>query len=77
MKGAKFEFYKKQLLILGAALEICGGLQLYFTGVYEDFGHFFLNCSKNFLKIVKVGKIFRCVTSLYQYFFVSDKSCYH
>ena len=25
MKGAKFEFYKKQLLILGAALEMCSG----------------------------------------------------
>ena len=27
------------------------------------------------MKILKVGKIFQCVT-LYQYFFINDKSCY-
>ena len=50
------------------------GLQLYFTGVFEDFGHIFLTRSKKFPKILKVGKIFRCVTSFYQYFFVRGKN---
>ena len=72
----------KKLLILGAALERCSGseltgLQLYFTGVFEDFGHIFPTCSKIFTKILKVGKIFRCVTSPYQHFFVSGKICYY
>ena len=48
-------------------------LQLYFTGVYEDFVHIFLTCSKTFIKILKVGKIFWCVTSFHQYFFVTIK----
>ena len=45
------------------------GLQLYFTGVFENFCHFFLTSSKKFIKILKVGKIFRWVT-FYQHFFV-------
>ena len=53
------------------------GLQLYFTGIFEDFGHIFLICSKKSIKILKVRKIFRYVTPFYQYFFVSDKICYH
>ena len=53
------------------------GLQLYFAGVFEDFGQIFLTCCKRFIKSLKVGKIFRCVTSFYQHFFVSDISCYH
>ena len=36
--------------------------QLYFAGVFEDFSHIFLTCSKKIIKILKVGKIFRCVT---------------
>ena len=36
--------------------------QLYFAGVFEDFGHIFLTCSKKIIKIWKVGKIFGCVT---------------
>ena len=48
IKGVRFEFYKKQPLVLGAAVEVfwkhmtgskLSGLQLYFTGVFEDFGH--------------------------------------
>ena len=50
-------------------------LQFYFTGAFEDFGHIFLTCSKKIIKIVKVGKIFQCVT-FYQYFLINDKSCY-
>ena len=53
------------------------GMQLYFTDVFEDFGNIFLTCFKKFSKILKVRKIFRCVISFYQYFFVNDKSCYH
>ena len=49
-------------------------VQRYFTGVFEDFDTIFLACSQKCLKILKVGKIFRCVTSFYQYFFVSDYS---
>ena len=71
---------------MGAAVERFSGsflfgsklsdLQLYFTGVFEDFGHIFLIRSKKSIKILKVGKIFRCVTSLYQYFFIYDKIYY-
>ena len=43
-------------------------LQLYLTGVFEDIGHIFLTCPKKIIKILKIGKIFRCVT-FYQYFF--------
>ena len=79
---AILEFYKKQPLILGAAVERCSGsmsciklscLQLYLTGVFENFRHILLTCSRKFIKILKVGKIFRCVTSFHQYFFVSHK----
>ena len=57
-------FYKKQPLILGAAVERCSGsersdLQFYFTGVFEEFGHVFPIFSKKSTKIFKVGKIFR------------------
>ena len=58
--------YKKQSLILGAAIERCfrsvwcSGLQLYFRGVFEDFGHILLTCSKKFINILELGKIFRC-----------------
>ena len=74
--------YKKQPLILGAAVKRCSGsklsgLQLYFTGVFEDFGHIFPTFSKKFTKILKEGKIFPCVTLFSYYFFVSDKICYH
>ena len=55
MKEARFEFYKKQLLILGVVIEMCSGsklsgLHLYFAGVFEDFSHIFPICSKNLLK---------------------------
>ena len=63
IKRVIFEFYKKQPLILVAAVEKGSGtkvlgLQLYqkmnsFTSVFEDSGHIFM----------KVGKIFRCVRS--------------
>ena len=59
-------------LMLGRKLS---DLQFYFTGAFEDFGHIFLTCSKKIIKIVKVGKIFQCVT-FYQYFLINDKSCY-
>ena len=80
-QGARFEFCKEQLLILGAIVESCFGnkmsnFQLYFTGVFKDIGSIFPTCSKMFTKILKGGKIFRCVTSFYQYFFASDKICY-
>ena len=58
--------YKKQSLILGAAIERCfrsvwcSGLQLYFRGVFEDFGHILLTCSKKFINILELGNIFRC-----------------
>ena len=82
IKGARFEFYKKQPLILGAVVERYPGsnlsrLQLYFTGVFEDFGHIFLTCSKKFTKVLTVGMIFRCVISFYQHSFVSEKICYY
>ena len=35
------------------------GLQIYLMGIFENFGHIF--------KILKVGNIFLCVTSCYQY----------
>ena len=38
---------------------------------------FFRPVLKKFTKNLKVGKIFRCVTSLYQHFLVSDKICYY
>ena len=50
-------------------------LQLNFTGVFEGLGHIFLICFKKIMKILKIRKIFRCVT-FYQYLFVNDKSCY-
>ena len=59
IKGARFEFYTKQPLILGVTVERCsGGICLdvncqasNFMGVFEDFGHTFLTCSKkNILK---------------------------
>ena len=67
---ARFEFYEKQLLILGGAIERCpGSLCLEgncqtcnFTGVFEDFGHIFLTCSEKITEILKVGKIFRYAT---------------
>ena len=76
IKRARFEFYEKQILILGATVErysgsICLKVNCQacsFTNVSEDFGHIFLTCSNKFIKILKVGKIFRCVT-FYQYFF--------
>ena len=37
------------------------GLQFYFTGFFDDFGHIFLACFKRLIKILKEGKIFRCV----------------
>ena len=88
--GARFEFYKKPPLILGAAVQRCSGsiwievnchacnftLQA-FSSFYKDFDHIFLTCSEKFINISKLGKIFRCVTSFYQYCFVRDKSCYH
>ena len=66
IKGARFEFYKKQQLILEAAVERCSGSklsgkQLYFTSVFEDIGNIFKTCSKKFTKILKVGKVFRCL----------------
>ena len=33
-----------------------------FTGVFEDFGHIFLTCFEKITEILKVGKIFWCVT---------------
>ena len=59
----RFEFFKKQPHIFGAAVERCfgsklSGLQLYFTGAFEDFGHIFPTCFQEFTKILKVGKIF-------------------
>ena len=65
---------------MGAAIERCSGsrlssLRLDFTAVFEDFGHIFPPCSNKFTKMLKGGKIFRCVTSFYQHFFVSDKIC--
>ena len=48
-----------------------------FSLFYKDFDHIFLTCSEKFINISKLWKIFRCATSFYQYFFVSDKSCYH
>ena len=67
---------------MGTAVERCSGgklsgLRLYFMGAFEDFAHIFLTCSEKIIKILKLGKIFRFVTSFYQYFFVSDKSWYH
>ena len=50
-------------------------LQLYFAGVFEGLGHIFLICFKKIIKILKIRKIFRCVT-FYEYLFVNDKSCY-
>lgn len=57
MKEARFEFYKKQL-ILGEVVEMCSGsklsgLHFYFAGVFEDFSHFFPICSKHLLKFLK------------------------
>ena len=82
MKGARFEIYKKQPIILGAAVERCSGsklpgLQLYFMDVFDDSGHIFPTCSKESIKILKVGKNFRCVISFCQYFLVTDKICYN
>ena len=76
-KGARFEIYKKQSIILGAAIEnYFGSICLEVNCQACNFtGHIFLTCFKKFLKILKVGKIFQCVTSFYQYFFVRDKSC--
>ena len=70
IKGARFEFYKKQQLILGAAVEKCSrsklsGKQLYFTSVFDDIGNIFQTCSKKFTKILKVGKVFRCLKAKY------------
>ena len=59
-------------LISGSKLS---DLQLYFKGIFEDFGHTFLTCSKEIIRILKVGKVFQCVT-FYQYFFMNDKTCY-
>ena len=66
---------------MGAAVERfsgskLSGLQLYIKGA-EDFGHIFMTYSKKITKTLKVVRLFRCVTSLYQYIFVSDKICYH
>ena len=42
------------------------GLQLYFTSIFEEFGHIFPTCSEKFnTKILIVGKMFPCVTSFY------------
>ena len=75
IKGARSEFYKKKSLILGAAMEKCSGIKLPglqlnkkwapLTSVFEDFGHIFSTCYKKFNKILKAGKILRCVTSLW------------
>ena len=59
-------------LISGSKLS---DLQLHFKGIFEDFGHTFLTCSKKNIRILKVGKVFRCVI-FSQYFFINDKSCY-
>ena len=82
IKEARFKFDKKQPFILGAAVQRCSGSklsgrELYFIGVFEDFGHIFPTCSKAFTKNLKVGKIFCCVTSFYQHFFVGDKISYY
>ena len=79
---SKISILQEAAIVLGAAVERCSGskvlgLQLYFTGVFEDFGHIFTTCSKKFTKILKLGKIFRYVTSFYQHFFVSDPICYY
>ena len=55
IKGARFEFYQKQPLILTAAVERCSGnklsgLHFYFTGVFEDLSYFFWPALKNLLK---------------------------
>ena len=61
MKRARFEFYEKHSLILGAVIERCPGilcrevncpLQFYFTGVFEDFSHIFLTCSEKIIKVL-------------------------
>ena len=62
----KFECYKKQPLILGAAVERCSwnislevnGQACNFTGVFEDYGHIFLNCSKKSIKILNIRNTF-------------------
>ena len=55
MKGARFEFYKKQTPILGATVERCSrikmsGLQIYFTGVFRILVRFFRPVLNNLLK---------------------------
>ena len=70
IKGARFEFYKKQPVILVAAVELCSGSelsdqQLYFTGVFEDFGHIFRPVLKDVLnfksrKYLLMCNIFLC-----------------
>ena len=82
IKEARFKCDKKQPFILGAAVQRCSGSilsgrELYFIDVFEDFGHIFPICSKAFTQNLKVGKIFRCVTSFYQHFFVGDKISYY
>ena len=50
-------------------------LQLYFKYIFEDFRHIYSTYSKKVTRVLKVGKVFRCVT-FYQYFFMNDKSYY-
>ena len=46
-----FEFCKKHPFTLGAAVESVVDVMNSFTGVFEDFGHFFPTCCKKFTKI--------------------------
>ena len=73
IKEARFEFYKEQPFISGTGVvkdsgSTLSGPPISFTGVFEDFRHIFLACSKNSTKILKLGKIIRCVTSLWLLF---------
>ena len=78
IKGARFEFYKKQQLILGAAVYRCSRSKLSgpATLLYWRFYGFWSNFFDWFTKTLKVRKIFWYVT-FYQYFFLSEKIFYH
>ena len=77
LKAANFGSSHREVFWKHMSGSKLSGLQVFSKGICKDFGHIFLICSKTFIKILKVGKIFQFVISFYQYFFVNDKRCYY